>query len=116
MARKWFTTMLLQDNTGPRTASGPKAAGIPSEGLGIEVLRHLNARNALFAHFFRAIGATVKKRSLLVEKNWRAETANGDAPRSLSSNPSPERIDEKVGGESPLIDEHTGSGGIRYSA
>jgi hypothetical protein len=58
----------------------------------------------------------VKKRSLLVEKNWRAETANGDAPRSLSSNPSPERIDEKVGGESPLIDEHTGSGGIRYSA
>ena len=44
------------------------------------------------------------------------ETANGDAPRSLSSNPSPERIDEKVGGESPLIDEHTGSGGIRYSA
>jgi hypothetical protein len=34
----------------------------------------------------------------------------------FSSNPSPERIDEKVGGESPLIDEHTGSGGIRYSA
>jgi hypothetical protein len=44
------------------------------------------------------------------------EIANGDAPRSFSSNPSPERIDEKVGGESPLVDEHTGSGEIRYSA
>ncbi len=31
MARKWFPKMLLQDTTGPRTASGPKAAGIPSE-------------------------------------------------------------------------------------
>jgi hypothetical protein len=44
--------MLLQDSTGPRTASGRKAAGIPSEGLGMKVLSYLKAHMALLAHSF----------------------------------------------------------------
>jgi hypothetical protein len=31
-----------------------------------------------------------------------AQTTNGDSPGSTSSNPSPERIDEALCGESPL--------------
>ena len=32
-----------------------------------------------------------------------AENVNGDSPHTLSSNPSPERIDERAGEESPLV-------------
>jgi len=97
--------------------SGRKPPEFRPKGLGMNVLRYLNALNALFAHASpRPIGATVEKKSVARGKKLGGETVNGDAPRPLSSSPSPERIDEKVGRESPPVDEHTGSGEIRYSA
>jgi hypothetical protein len=36
-------------------------------------------------------------------------------PRLLSSSLSPERIDESVPGESPLVNEHTGPGAVRHT-
>jgi hypothetical protein len=87
------------------------------KGFGIEILRHLRAHNALLAHPSpRAIGATVEKKSFALGGKPAGKLLTAILLVPFSSNPSPERIDEKVGGESPLTDEHTGSGGIRYSA
>jgi hypothetical protein len=35
------------------------------------------------------------------------QSTNGDSPCHISSNPSPERIDEMFRGESPLVDENS---------
>jgi hypothetical protein len=54
----------------------------------------LSALIALIAHFFLG-------KSLAIGVDH-GEKTNGDSPCSLSSNPSPERIDESVLRESPL--------------
>ena len=113
-----FTAMLLKDTPDPRTAFPVrKPPECRPKGLGIEVRRHLKAHKALLAHPSpRAIWRDCGEEIFCSWRKTGRQTADGETPRSLSSSPSPERIDEKVGGESPLIDEHTGSGGIRYSA
>jgi hypothetical protein len=44
------------------------------------------------------------------------QNENGNSPRSTSSNPSPERIDEMFRGESPLVDEHSDFKEISYGS
>jgi hypothetical protein len=57
-----------------------------------------------------------RQKSEIAYKMKGLQSVNGDSPRSTSSNPSPERIDEMFRGESPLVDENSGFDRISYGS